>query len=320
MAVTSGADNHVIFWDAIPDVSQLPSEASQSLVLTNIQSSTCSPPCSGSGICSASGTCNCPTGFTGSSCETCAQGFFGPTCQPCPSGCQTCDQGISGSGRCLLPIVGNAPSSCNCLNGQCGSNGQCVCNPGWTNDANGTACAQCAPGFFLTTTGDCEGKIMLTSFSPFLLTTLAVCQLGCSQCAAGTGACISCKQGFTLNESDNTKCNPLPSVTSGGTTCPSGAFSAGQECSPCSSSCRTCNGPSSNNCIVCAAGQSLFNGSCVTTNSNGVCEGSNGMIANNNKQECDSKSLPISYSGMDVTSLISFSLWRQMHILRNTKL
>lgn len=159
-AITSGsANNHIIFWDAIPDVSQLPSEASHSLSLVNIQSSACSPPCSGSGVCSASGTCSCPTGFTGSSCEACAEGFFGSTCQPCPSGCKTCDQGISGSGRCLAPLVSNAPGTCHCLNGQCGSNGQCACNPGWTNAANGTACAQCAPGFFLTSTGDCQGQI-----------------------------------------------------------------------------------------------------------------------------------------------------------------
>ena len=166
VAVTSGSSNsRIIFWNAIPDVSQLPPEASKSLAVTNIQSSLCSPPCSGSGICSASGTCSCPTGFTGSSCETCAQGFFGPTCQPCPSECQTCDQGISGSGRCLVPKVENAPSTCNCLNGLCGSNGQCTCNTGWVNAANGTACAQCAPGFFLSSTGDCQGKILyLSSF------------------------------------------------------------------------------------------------------------------------------------------------------------
>ena len=160
VAVTSGSDNNrIILWDAIPDVSQLPPEALQSLALIDIQSSTCSPPCSGSGICSANATCTCPAGFTGSSCETCAQGFFGPTCQPCPSGCESCDQGISGSGRCLVPIVNNAPKTCNCLNGECGSNGQCACNPGWTTAANGTACAQCAPGFFLDSTGDCKGKI-----------------------------------------------------------------------------------------------------------------------------------------------------------------
>jgi len=53
--------------------------------------------------------------------------------------------------------VKNAPSSCNCLNGVCGSNGQCTCNEGWVNAANGTACASCAPGFFLGANG-CEGE------------------------------------------------------------------------------------------------------------------------------------------------------------------
>ena len=160
MALTSGSNNNsIIFWQAVPDVSQLPSAVSQSLSLVDIQSFACSPPCSGSAVCSTFAKCNCPPGFTGSSCEACANGFFGPTCQPCPSQCKTCDQGITGSGQCLVPLVSNAPSTCNCLNGQCGTDGTCACNTGWINDDNGTACAQCAPGFFLTSDGDCLGKI-----------------------------------------------------------------------------------------------------------------------------------------------------------------
>ncbi|KAF8898212.1 insulin-like growth factor binding protein [Gymnopilus junonius] len=269
-AVTSSSNDRFIIWDAVPDISQLPTGFSTSLSLLNVQSSACSPPCSGNGVCSASGTCTCPTGFTGSSCEACAEGFFGPTCQPCPTGCGSCDQGISGSGRCLTPNVINAPSTCDCLNGECGANGQCTCNPGWTTSSNGTACAQCAPGFFLTSTGDCQ-----------------VCQLGCSQCSDGTGECVSCKQGFTQNANDKTKCDPLPSSTSSGTVCPDGSFSAGAQCSPCSPSCRTCTGPSSNQCILCAQGTYLFNSNCISADTNGVCQGTNGMIADNNKNECD---------------------------------
>ncbi|KAG2356313.1 hypothetical protein BDR07DRAFT_1339973 [Suillus spraguei] len=120
-------NSRVILWNSIPDVSQLPASASGSLSLLNLQSSSCSPVCSGDGICSSSGTCQCPSGFTGSSCEACSSGFFGPECQACPSGCTSCDDGISGTGRCLVPVVSNLPSSCNCINGKCGANGQCTC-------------------------------------------------------------------------------------------------------------------------------------------------------------------------------------------------
>ena len=160
MALTSGSNNNsIIFWQAVPDVSQLPSAASQSLSLVDIQSYACSPACAGSAVCLTSGKCKCPGGFTGSACEICAKGFFGPTCQPCPSQCKMCDQGISGSGQCLVPLISNTPATCNCVNGLCGTDGTCACNTGWTNLANGTACARCASGFFLTSNGDCKSKI-----------------------------------------------------------------------------------------------------------------------------------------------------------------
>lgn len=116
-----------------------------------------------------------------------------------------------------------------------------------------------------------------------------VCQIGCTQCADGTGDCITCKSGFTQDTNDRTKCDPPQSPTTSGQVCPVGSFSNGTTCSPCSSSCQTCTGGTSNDCIICAAGLFTFNGKCVSANSNGVCEGS-GLIADNNKRECDGKS------------------------------
>jgi hypothetical protein len=154
---TQSGSERVIFWSSVPDIAQLPqSVATGALSILNIESSSCSPPCSGNGVCSTNGTCTCPTGFTGSSCESCASGFFGPKCQPCPSNCAKCDQGTTGTGVCLTPAVANLPSSCNCINGKCGSGGQCTCNPGWTTGTNGTSCSACSTGFFQSTGGDCQ--------------------------------------------------------------------------------------------------------------------------------------------------------------------
>lgn len=167
-ALEVGSGSTLIVWSSIPDFSQLPPTASSgSFSLLDIQSGACSPPCAGAGVCSLSGTCTCPTGFTGQSCETCADGFFGPDCLPCPADCETCDSGPTGTGKCLVPAVANAPSTCNCLNGVCGSNGSCTCNAGWTAASNGTACAACAKGFFLSSSGNCQGTFSLSSFFMF---------------------------------------------------------------------------------------------------------------------------------------------------------
>jgi hypothetical protein len=155
-AINSSSNPRVIVWEAVPDVSQLPANNRGSLSLIDIQSSTCNPSCATSGVCTTSGTCKCASGFTGTSCESCASGFFGPKCQPCPTNCETCDDGITGSGTCLQPLIANNPANCKCLNGVCGSNGQCTCNAGFTTASNGTACAACLPGFFLTSSGDCS--------------------------------------------------------------------------------------------------------------------------------------------------------------------
>jgi hypothetical protein len=135
---------------------------------------------------------------------------------------------------------------------------------------------------------------MFPSIFFFLLTILTVCQVGCSLCADHTATCLACEKGFTRDPTDETKCSPSPA---GGTTCPKGLYSTGEHCASCSFSCQTCTGPSSNNCITCPNGKSLFQSNCVGTDFNGVCEGSNGMIADNVKQECDGEIIYYSLTG-----------------------
>ncbi|KAJ6532610.1 hypothetical protein B0H19DRAFT_1188013 [Mycena capillaripes] len=267
VALSFGTNGRVVLWDSVPDTAQLPLSSKGPMSLLDMQSSTCFPPCASSGTCSASGTCACAPGFYGTSCETCAAEFFGPTCQACPAGCASCDEGISGTGRCLTPPIANPLTACNCLNGECAPDGSCVCNPGWTTAANGTACAKCASGFFATSTGDCK-----------------VCELGCTSCADGTGNCLTCGTHFTQDQNDATKCITVPTTAA----CPDGSFSSdGTNCVACSASCSTCFGPTSNDCALCPNLHYLTNnGSCVIASSTGVCDGSN-LIADNNKGRCD---------------------------------
>ena len=284
-AAFTSSSTRIIIWDAIPDFAQLPfSSASSVLKLTDIQSAACSPPCSSMGTCSSSGKCICPLNFAGQSCESCASGFFGPSCQPCPSDCAKCDQGLTGSGKCLVPEVSNLPSSCNCLNGVCNGNG-CTCNPGWTTDSNGTACATCAPGFFLDANGDCSSEYLINDFSCISFRCLiasSVCQLLCSQCSGGTGDCTVCKSGFTPDKNDPSKCIGNPSQD-----CPNGHFFDGSNCTACSSECSTCSGSTSKDCITCPPGRYMNNGQCVKADdANGVCLNTT-MIADTLKNECD---------------------------------
>lgn len=171
MAVTfDSSASFVVFRDSLPRISQLPKNLSGTFTIIDLQSSTCSPPCSSGGVCSASNTCSCVKGFTGSFCENCAAGFSGPNClAPTVNGTSVNGTLVNGTlinGTLVNGTSVNDTLGCNCVNGQC-SEGNCTCNIGWTTAKNGTACAQCAEGYYLTSTGDCRSKIFYISFSLF---------------------------------------------------------------------------------------------------------------------------------------------------------
>lgn len=145
---------------------------------------------------SVSFTCTCLPGFTGPTCDQCLPGHYGPACQPCPAQCYSgaagvestgrCDDGFTGTGGCL-GVLGNSTegkpqpvlianvesfgeradeipefflgtiAACGCLHGTCTSGDTCECSAGWA-DADGKRCSICAPGFFLSEEGDCQGQ------------------------------------------------------------------------------------------------------------------------------------------------------------------
>jgi hypothetical protein len=70
--------------------------------------------CNGHGTCSATGACQCATGYVGTSCAACAANYYNYPA------CTYCDATITCSGH-----------------GSCGTDGSCVCDSG----SSGTDCA-----------------------------------------------------------------------------------------------------------------------------------------------------------------------------------
>lgn len=156
----STPSHRFILWQSVPDVSQLPLPASETsnMTVADVQYFREGTSCTSGGTASPSG-CACNPGFTGPSCELCAAGFFGQKCQACPATCTSCDDGLTGSGRCKDAAFKEDAKNCNCVNGECATDGSksCFCNVGWTDDtATGKACGKCAKGFFSTPAGDCQ--------------------------------------------------------------------------------------------------------------------------------------------------------------------
>uniref|UniRef100_UPI0037E85A5F laminin subunit alpha-1 n=1 Tax=Semicossyphus pulcher TaxID=241346 RepID=UPI0037E85A5F len=129
-------------------------------------------------------TCECPWGYSGTSCETCLPGFFRVG-------------GVLFGGNCL-------PCECNDHATECDSSGVCV---GCTHNTTGPHCDTCLPGFYGDATegtaDDCRQclcPLMSNSFSPTCVLEPSG-QVSCDQCQVGyTGtSCERCASGFFGN-------------------------------------------------------------------------------------------------------------------------
>ncbi|GAA6047624.1 hypothetical protein JCM3770_001594 [Rhodotorula araucariae] len=188
--------SRLVVWDSIADVGDIKGgSCSGGVNVVGVQARGCSTPCSSGGVCTGNGTCACFDGFSGSTCDECSRGFFGRSCEPCPAGCGKCNDGITGTGLCLDAPITNVtlPSTCNCANGICASNAPgatCECSAGWTRAANGTQCAACATGYYMSSGGDCLARTFWDATS----SSCVACNPLCETCyKEGTGGCLSCR-------------------------------------------------------------------------------------------------------------------------------
>ncbi|KAG8678297.1 hypothetical protein FRC08_017908, partial [Ceratobasidium sp. 394] len=113
----------LVLFASTPDTAQLPALAAD-LTFSAVQATSCVPACASGGACTTNGTCACAPGFAGSQCEQCAPGHFGPSCEQCADSC--CDDGMTGTGKCLGARSKSSVETCACEKGTCGSDGSCA--------------------------------------------------------------------------------------------------------------------------------------------------------------------------------------------------
>ncbi|SCZ97223.1 BZ3500_MvSof-1268-A1-R1_Chr4-2g07070 [Microbotryum saponariae] len=299
-AILHAGSERLVVWDGVADVSQWRSVVKNQVTFQQLQSSACATPCASGGTCTGDGRCACATGWAGTLCDICEPGHYGSACLPCPANCANCDQGVTGTGRCL--DVGSSsivqPSICNCINGICASNSSsatCACSAGWSTAANGTQCGACATGYYQTSAGDC-----------------LACDASCASCSSPSGTCLTCQSGLQPDSTDATKCITATSTSPNGTfiTCAARTYydSTSQSCVDCNPLCETCYTTGTGGCLTCRSPNGLLNGQCVAVSTKtGVCNSaqetkykSNAVwVFDNTKQECDALPAKCSAGGID---------------------
>ncbi|KAM4718072.1 laminin subunit alpha-1 isoform 2-T2 [Anableps anableps] len=156
-------------------------------------------------------TCECPVGYSGTSCEACLPGFYRVG-------------GVLFGGNCMQ-------CECNGHSTQCDISGVCE---GCTHNTTGPHCDQCLPGFYGDLTKDdcqlcpCPLTEPTNSFSPTCVLEASgqvscdQCQHGytgsnCERCASGFygnpqvvgGACVRCECNGNVNVSEAGHCDTL---------------------------------------------------------------------------------------------------------------
>ncbi|KDE04791.1 hypothetical protein MVLG_04755 [Microbotryum lychnidis-dioicae p1A1 Lamole] len=299
-AILHAGSERFVVWDGVADVSQWRSVVKNQVTFQQLQSSACATPCASGGTCTGDGRCACATGWAGTLCDICEPGHYGSSCLPCPANCANCDQGVTGSGRCL--DVGSSsivqPSTCNCINGICASNSSsatCACSAGWSTAANGTQCGACATGYYQTNGGDC-----------------LACDASCASCSSPSGTCLTCQSGLQPDSTDATKCITATSTSANGTfiTCAARTYydSTSQSCIDCNPLCETCYTTGTGGCLTCRSPNGLLNGQCVAVSTKtGVCNSAQETkykanavwVFDNTKHECDALPAKCSAGGID---------------------
>ena len=124
-----------------------------------------------------------------------------------------------------------------------------------------TSCTSCYSGTYLLPSNDSCVSCNVAGYYPNTTTQQCTsCDSSCQTCnSSNATSCLSCKTGTYL----------LPSNNSCVACTVAGYYqdATSQQCLACSSSCKTCSGPTSSDCLSCNSTYNLLNGTCYQCDS-----------------------------------------------------
>ncbi|EAS00823.2 hypothetical protein TTHERM_00309920 (macronuclear) [Tetrahymena thermophila SB210] len=152
----------------------------------------------------------------------------------------------------------------------------CTCSYGFTQSADSKSCI-CQTGYYVS-----QGQCLK-------------CNAGCLTCNGPLSTnCLTCQTGkYLFQDNSCLTCDQSGQIQQGSQCiCKSNYYQNGNQCSQCSSSCKTCNGPNLNNCLTCIDGLYLHpDNSCQSCDTNGYfIQGQKCVLCSANCQTCDGSS------------------------------
>ncbi|EAR88128.2 zinc finger lsd1 subclass family protein (macronuclear) [Tetrahymena thermophila SB210] len=190
-------------------------------------------------------------------------------CLPCNSNCSTCN-GPNSNNCTSCPLSFYLQSSTSTCVSSCNSNqyadnslSKCInCNLTCTTcSGSSNNCQSCSGFLFLSTSGNtCTINCLSSEFKNTANNKCEPCHPSCNTCSGSSSSnCLSCQGSLYFNSVTKT-CQ---------STCPDGTYpnSNGNVCSQCDTTCLTCNGGTSSNCLSCTFPSRYFQpltSQCVT--------------------------------------------------------
>lgn len=214
--------------------------------------------------------CNTPDrAVSGSSC-TCSPSFY-PTavgCSPCPTN----------------SIYSTASAQCVCNNNYQMQGGQCIFRPNCPANSRWNSTAQrcdCDSFQQYVINGFCQSCTVFSTWNGvscvcqtgYIMDVAGACTKVCPPNSVSNGQSCVCSQGYyqLLGISTCVQCDPNSVYVASMYTCVcnAGFYGTYNNCNRCHSSCNTCSGGNSNQCLSCAGMATLSNGVCVGACNNG---------------------------------------------------